>query len=111
MTEPVQSEPQWQDYSNAIWSASVGNIDQKTGQYAAPDTPSANTTATITATSTDDQMLTDSYTLNLLANIDPIRINCGDWYAPVTDANGHVWSTDWGADGGTVYHVDCRSAN
>jgi hypothetical protein len=91
-------------YSNITWSASLGTIDPKTGAYLAPDSLPANTTAIITATSNDDPKLSATYTLNLLANINPIRINTGDWYEPVTDGNGYVWSTDWGAVGGSVYH-------
>lgn len=106
MTDRFRVDLNGRDYSNVTWSASVGSIDQKTGLYTAPDTLTANTTATIIATSNDDHSVVGSYTLNLLKNIDPIRINCGDWYAPVTDANGNVWSTDWGADGGPRYRAD-----
>jgi hypothetical protein len=105
MTDQFAANLNGAAYSNVIWSASLGTIDPKTGVYTAPDPLSANTMATITATSTDDPTLTATFTLALLANINPIRINSGDWYEAATDANGNIWSTDWGADGGATNHV------
>ena len=91
-------------YSNVTWSVSLGSISA-TGLYTAPDALASNTTATITATSNDDHALTGSFTIKLLANINPIRINSGDWYANVTDAAGNIWLTDRNADVGTTYHA------
>jgi len=92
-------------YSNVTWSASLGTISP-TGLYTAPDPLAANTTATITATSNDDPTLTATATVNLLANINPIRINSGDWYTNITDASGNVWLTDRNADVGTTYDAN-----
>jgi hypothetical protein len=89
-------------YSNVTWSASLGTISA-TGLYTAPDPLAANTTATITATSTDDATLTASTTVTLLANINPIRINTGDYYQSVTDAAKNVWLTDRNYDIGMAY--------
>lgn len=104
MTEQFRVDLNGRDYSNVTWSATVGNIDPKTGLYTAPETLTANTRATITATSNDDGSLVGSYQLNVLKDVAPIRINCGDEWRPMKDANGNVWSTDWGADGGATYH-------
>lgn len=91
-------------YSNVTWAASLGSISN-TGLYTAPDPLAANTTAIITATSKDDPSLTATSTITLLASIAPIRINSGDWYANVTDAQGNVWLTDRDADVGMTYHA------
>lgn len=104
MTEQFRADLNGGDYSNVTWSATVGSIDPKTGLYTAPEALTANTIATITATSNDDHSVAGSYQLNVLANIDPIRINCGDEWRPMKDANGNIWVTDWGADGGNTYH-------
>jgi len=92
-------------YANVAWSASLGSISP-TGLYTAPDPLPADTTAVITATSQDDATLTANFTIKLLANIPPIRINSGDWYTNITDAQGNVWLTDRGADLGSTYDAN-----
>ena len=104
MTDQFRVDLNGRDYSNITWSATVGHIDPTTGLYTAPKTVTANTIATIIATSNDDHSLVGSYQLNVLKNMDPIRINCGDWWRAEKDANGNIWSTDRGADGGATYH-------
>lgn len=104
MTDQFRVDLNGRAYSNVTWSATVGSINPETGLYTAPETVTADTVATIIATSNDDHLLVRSYQLNVLKNIDPIRINCGDWWRPEKDANGNVWSTDRGADGGATYH-------
>jgi hypothetical protein len=104
MTEQFRVDLNGRDYSNVTWSATVGSINPKTGLYTAPETLTADTIVTIRATSNDDHLLVGSHQLNVLKNIDPIRINCGDWWRAEKDANGNSWSSDWGADGGTTYH-------
>lgn len=104
MTQQFRADLNGKDYSNVTWAATVGSINPTTGLYTAPETLPADTIATITATSNDDHSLVGSYQLNLLKNIDPIRINCGDEWRPIKDVSGNTWSTDWGADSGTTYH-------
>lgn len=104
MTEQFRVDLNGREYSNVTWSATAGSIDPITGLYTAPETLTADTIATITATSTDDHSVVASYQVNLLKNIDAIRINSGDWWGPAKDANGNIWSTDRGADGGSTYH-------
>lgn len=91
-------------YANVTWTAALGTVSA-TGLYTAPEPLAANATDTITATSIDNPALKGTIALNLLANINPIRINSGDWYANVTDAQGNVWLTDQNADMGMTYHA------
>ncbi len=101
MTDQMSGNLNGASYSDVTWSASSGSIDCN-GLFTAPDGITQNTPVVITATSTDDPTLAATYTVTVLANIPAIRINTGDWYEAVTDANGNVWSTDPGSTPGCM---------
>ncbi|MGQ9635907.1 MAG: malectin domain-containing carbohydrate-binding protein [Bryobacteraceae bacterium] len=83
-------------YANVTWSLSpaIGAI-KPNGLYTAPDVLSADTAVQVIATSTDDPTKTAIASLTVLAHHPPIRVNAG-WNWDFTDAQGRVWSKDYG---------------
>jgi len=89
------------------WSIApaVGSINSE-GIYTGPEQPVSEPTAvTVTATSVVDPLIKASATLTVLPGVPDIRINCGDLPGFI-DADGNVWSADYGAVGGVVYDND-----
>ncbi len=85
------------------WSISpnVGSIDQR-GVYSAPISPVAeNTAVSVIATSALDPRLTAKSVIVVNKGIPTIRVNCGG--GEFTDAQQHLWSADFGYDGGVSY--------
>jgi hypothetical protein len=82
--------------TRVTWSVvpALGSISP-IGYYTAPDLLAANTTVTVIATSTDDPTRSASAQFTVLAAPPPIRVNAG-WMADFTDAQGRVWSKDYG---------------
>jgi hypothetical protein len=90
--------------SSVMWSISpaVGSIDAN-GVYTGPTLPVLQpTVVTVTATSTVDSTLQASAVITVLPGIPDIRVNSGD-LPGFMDAQGHVWSPDYGAVGGVVF--------
>ena len=100
------------NYSSVTWSVvpALGSISA-TGYYTAPDVLAANTTVTVTATSTDDPTKNASAQFTVLAEPPPIRVNAG-WMTDFTDAQGRLWSKDYGYSTPTQsYNVSVPIAN
>ena len=90
------------NYPNVAWSIepSVGTISPD-GTYTAPDRLPADTSVTVTAHSKDVGAKSASATIQLKIRPDPIRIDCGAT-GPFKDAQGNVWSADYGFSNPTV---------
>jgi hypothetical protein len=86
------------------WSISpkVGSIDDH-GTYKGPAQPVSEPVAvTITAESREDATISASAVVTVLPGVPDIRVNCGS-LPGFTDAQGRVWSSDFGSSAGVVY--------
>lgn len=102
-TKQFFAVPWYKDNIKVKWTISpaIGSIDQN-GLYSPPlDLIGKETLVTVTATSTDDPSLFASAQIRLLPGIGAIRINCGTLPGFI-DANGNVWSGDYGFSADTV---------
>lgn len=99
-TAYISGEP----YTNVTWSLSAptGSISAS-GLYTAPDALQADTAVQVIATSRDDPSRTATASLTVLFQQPPIRVNCG-WDWELKDAQGRVWSKDYGYSSPSYSH-------
>ncbi len=93
-------------YANVAWSLepNIGKIAPD-GTYTAPDHLSEDKSVTVTAHSKDVPGKSASAKIDIKAKPDPIRINCGG--GGFKDAEGNVWSADYGFSNPTMaYHAN-----
>jgi hypothetical protein len=93
-------------YGNLQWSVTpaLGTVSAN-GLYTAPNNLSSDTQVTIRAQSKDNPAKLASATVLLKATPDPIRIDCGG-LGPFTDAQGNIWSADYGFSADTVTYLN-----
>jgi hypothetical protein len=97
-------------YANLKWSVSpaIGTISSN-GTYTAPDTLAGNTSVKVIGESKDVPGKIVAATVNLKAQPDPIRVNCGG--GGFKDAAGNLWSGDTGFSKDTMtYHENIAIA-
>jgi hypothetical protein len=94
-----------QPYSSVSWSVfpPAGQINAS-GVYTAPDWLAADTTVTVTATSTENPAKFASATVTVLAVTPAIRINCGTLSGDLVDGQGNTWHSDYGYSTPTYYY-------
>ena len=94
-------------YTNLTWSLepNIGKISPD-GVYTAPDSMAKDAAVTVTAKSKDVPAETASTKLTVKAQPDPIRVNCGR--GSFKDAQGNVWSADYGYSDGTLSYAETK---